>query len=244
MKQNRILNEDCMLFMKSLPPCSIDLIIADPPYYQTKGEFDFKFESYQEYLAWCEDWIMECHRILKDGGVFYCYQQEINKIIDIGEIIKKCGFELLSDIIWYYATGRPQKYCFRKEHEIILYCSKGTPNTFNGDKVRIEYETKDKRHNPNGKSLGTVWRESRIKPNYKSYVGHPTQKPSLLSDRMILTSSNERDVIYIPFAGSGTEIVSCINNNRNWIATEINREYIDEIINPRINNLSMKGAMD
>ena len=45
------------------------------------------------------------------------------------------------------------------------------------------------------------------------------------------------DLVYIPFAGSGSEIMSCIINNRNWIATELNREYIDEIILPRINNL-------
>ena len=56
---------------------------------------------------------------------------------------------------------------------------------------------------------------------------------SLCRGSVIQSSSNENDVVYIPFAGSGSEIVSCINNKRNWIATEINKEYIDDIINPR-----------
>lgn len=48
----------------------------------------------------------------------------------------------------------------------------------------------------------------------------------------------EGDLVYIPFAGSGSEIVACIRNKRNWIATEINKQYIDEIIIPRINKIS------
>lgn len=68
---------------------------------------------------------------------------------------------------------------------------------------------------------------------YKEKRVHPTQKPLSLSDRIIKASSNEGDLIYIPFAGSGSEIVSCINNNRNFIATEISKEYI-EIIKKRI----------
>ena len=71
----------------------------------------------------------------------------------------------------------------------------------------------------------------------KIRYGHKTQKPQDITDRIIKASSNENDLIYIPFAGSGSEIVSCINNNRNYIATELNRQYIDEIIIPRIENI-------
>lgn len=68
-------------------------------------------------------------------------------------------------------------------------------------------------------------------------VYHSTTKTSFVSDRIVKSSSNENNLVYIPFAGSGTEIESCINNNRNWLATEINKEYIDEIIIPRIKNI-------
>ena len=70
----------------------------------------------------------------------------------------------------------------------------------------------------------------------KSKSLHSTQKPIQLCDRLRKACSNENDLIYIPFAGSGSEIISCINNNRNYLATEINKKYIDEIIIPRIEN--------
>ena len=72
----------------------------------------------------------------------------------------------------------------------------------------------------------------------KVRYGHKTQKPQDITDRIIRASSNENDLVYIPFAGSGSEIVSCINNNRYYIATELNDEYIGNIIIPRIKNIS------
>lgn len=63
---------------------------------------------------------------------------------------------------------------------------------------------------------------------------HSTQKPLSLCDRLVKASSNEGDMVYIPFAGSGSEILSCINNNRLWLATELEKEYIDNIINNRL----------
>ena len=66
---------------------------------------------------------------------------------------------------------------------------------------------------------------------------HTCQKPLSLSERLISIFSNEGDLVYIPFAGSGSEIVSCINNNRNYIATELNNDYIEDIIIPRIKEI-------
>lgn len=75
-------------------------------------------------------------------------------------------------------------------------------------------------------------------PNKIRY-GHKTQKPQDITDRIINASSNPNDLVYIPFAGSGSEIISCVKYNRNYIATEINKQYIDEIIIPRIENIKL-----
>lgn len=69
----------------------------------------------------------------------------------------------------------------------------------------------------------------------KVRYGHKTQKPKNITDRIIKASSNEGDLVYIPFAGSGSEVVSCLENKRSYIATEINKEYTDNIICNRIN---------
>lgn len=73
MERNRVYNEDCLSVLKHLPDESIDLIIADPPYYRMKGGFDFAFQTEQEYLDWCISWVRECHRVLKLSGAFYCW---------------------------------------------------------------------------------------------------------------------------------------------------------------------------
>ena len=59
--------------MKTLPDNCIDLIIADPPYFEICGDFDFVFINIDGYLSWCQNWIKECHRILKDVGTIYMW---------------------------------------------------------------------------------------------------------------------------------------------------------------------------
>ena len=71
-------------------------------------------------------------------------------------------------------------------------------------------------------------------PNYKESTGHPTQKPEKLAERIILASSMPDDLVFIPCAGSGSEIVQCMKHGRNFIATEINTSYVRDIILPRI----------
>lgn len=81
--------------------------------------------------------------------------------------------------------------------------------------------------------ISNVWNDIDF---YTKNRKHPSEKPVQLADRCVRIFSRTNDLIYIPFAGSGSEIVACINNNRRWIATETNSQYINEIIIPRINS--------
>ena len=56
-EKNILYNADCLEVLRELPEKSVDLVIADPPYYRIKGDFDFVFQTVSEYLAWCT----ECH---------------------------------------------------------------------------------------------------------------------------------------------------------------------------------------
>lgn len=96
--------------------------------------------------------------------------------------------------------------------------------------IDIDYKTIRITYSPI-MGLTNVWNDINF---YIKNRKHLSEKPVQLSDRCIKIFSSENDLIYIPFAGSGSEIESCINNNRNWIATETNKTYIDEIILPRI----------
>ena len=52
---------------------SVELIIADPPYFQVKGEFDFVWDSFDDYLKDVEKWAIECKRVLADNGTLFWY---------------------------------------------------------------------------------------------------------------------------------------------------------------------------
>jgi DNA modification methylase len=57
----------------TLPDKSVQLIIADPPYFEVKGEFDFIWSSFDEYLKDVENWAKECERLLADNGTLFWY---------------------------------------------------------------------------------------------------------------------------------------------------------------------------
>lgn len=127
--------------------------------------------------------------------------------------------------------GNWTKYCGNTEFP--LFPTEEHWNTLrNIFNIDIDYKTIQMTYNPI-MGLTNVWSDINF---YIRNRLHPSEKPIQLSDRIIKIFSNEGDLIYIPFAGSGSEIESCINNNRNWIATEINKEYIN-IINNRISKL-------
>lgn len=99
--------------------------------------------------------------------------------------------------------------------------------------IDIEYKSIKMSYNPI-MGLTNVWNDINF---YIKNRKHPSEKPVQLSDRCIKIFSDENDLIFIPFAGSGSEIESCIINKRNWIATEIKDEYIKQI-DLRINKIT------
>ena len=235
-ERNLIYQADCMEMFQNIPSASVDLVIADPPYYHIKGAFDFIFQSVSEYLEWCRGWVGECYRILKPTGAFYCWgsSQMIDRLSV--EVLDQFGWLKRNLIVWNYKTGKPMKTAYRNETEFLWFYSNAV-HEISQDKIRIPYcagGEKDKRKNPKGKTCGNVWESPRIMPNYKEATEHPTQKPEKLAERIILASSKPGDLVVIPFAGSGSELVQSIRNGRDFLASEINALYVDQIILPRL----------
>ncbi|MBC29339.1 MAG: site-specific DNA-methyltransferase [Muricauda sp.] len=72
--RNRVILGDCTEELKKLDSNSIDLVIADPPYFKVIGEkWDYQWKTEKEYLEWCLEWISEVSRVLRLGGTFYCF---------------------------------------------------------------------------------------------------------------------------------------------------------------------------
>ena len=93
---NKIYHDDWM--NNQLPDKSVQLIIADPPYYKVKGDFDFIWKSFEDYLKDVEKWAVECKRLLADNGTLFWYGHAKN--IAYAQIIFDKHFNLINNLVW------------------------------------------------------------------------------------------------------------------------------------------------
>jgi len=82
----------------NLPDKCANLIIADPPYFEVKGDFDFIWKSFDDYLKDVEKWAKECKRLLADNGTLFWYGHAKN--IAYAQIIFDKHFNLINNLVW------------------------------------------------------------------------------------------------------------------------------------------------
>ena len=111
MKENTIYHDDWL--NNTLPDKSVQLIIADPPYYKVKGEFDFIWKTFYDYLADVEKWAIECKRMLADNGTLLWYGDAKN--IAYAQIIFDKHFNLLNSIVWENTNDHKQQIRFNED---------------------------------------------------------------------------------------------------------------------------------
>lgn len=258
---NSIINGNCLLEMKNFQSDSIDLIIADPPYNLSKGN-NFKWDnsiklegmggnwnkvmedwdnySLEEYIFFTKEWLKEAQRILKPTGSIWIFGTYHNIGI-INLICQMLGIEIINEVIWYKRNAFPNLSGRRltASHETILWCHKG------GKKREYYF---DYEYSKNGdfsydnlkiplKQMRTVWDIPNNKDkNEICYGKHPTQKPLRILKRIIGLSSKKDDIVFVPFAGSGSECVAAKLLERNYIGIELENEYC-ELAKKRLDNI-------
>lgn len=223
-----LVNADCLDILPNIIDKSVQTIIIDPPYFEVKGDFDFIFESETQYLQFIENVIIESKRVLKDDGSLFLYcSQEMSAYIDI--MLRK-HFTIKNRLIWYRSGGVSPKKKFKVSHEPLFYCVNNIEkHKWNLDDIRVKsiYADKDKRLNPLGKSPDDVWYIPNLVGRKAEKVDHPTQKPLEICDRIIKCSTDENDIVLIPFSGSGSEALKSKQLNRKFIAIEKDIKYYE-----------------
>tara|TARA_R110000772_G_scaffold8808_1_gene29042 strand:- start:238 stop:1182 length:945 start_codon:yes stop_codon:yes gene_type:complete len=111
MELNKVHNIDFL--NNDLPDKCAKLIIADPPYYKTKGDFDFIWKTFEDYLVDVEKWCLECKRILADNGTLLWYGDAKN--IAYAQIIFDKHFNLLNSIVWENTNDHKQQIRFNED---------------------------------------------------------------------------------------------------------------------------------
>ena len=184
-------------------------------------------------------------RLLVPGGLLFCFGQTGKREqVWLQLMALACReWEYHDLIIWDRAVGyNERRDSFTPAYEMILALRKdGAPLHFDKDAVREPYDDKtralylkDKRykdpearrlHLEKGKYATNVWRIPSLKGASKEKLGHPTQKPLELIERLVLSSSRVDDVVFDPFCGSGTTLFAAQKHGRSWIGVEINEEF-------------------
>jgi len=245
-----ISNLDCIKGMKALPDKCVNLIIADPPYNLSKsgnwkwdksvslvgmgGKWNITNEdwdnmSLNEYFKFSIAWLSEAKRILNPTGSMWIFGTYHN----IGIINIACqilDIEIVNEVIWYKKNAFPNLSGRRltASHETILWVHSGGKKR----KYYFDYEyskngcfLNDELKVP-GKQMRTVWSISNNKNREElKYGKHPTQKPIKLLTRIIKLASQPGNIIFTPFAGSGSECVAAKLNGRHYIGFEIDKKY-------------------
>jgi site-specific DNA-methyltransferase (adenine-specific) len=243
-EKTAVYNDDCLSVLKVLPENSIDMIFADPPYFLSnngftcqggkmvsvnKGKWD-KSNGFNNDVEFHNFWISECKRVLKPEGTIWI-SGTYHSIYTCGYLLQTNGFHILNDICWFKPNASPNLSCrfFTASHETLLWARKSekAKHTFHYDKMKNGDFPEDKIKQPN-LQMRSVWSISLTKPSEKQNGKHPTQKPYDLLKRIVLSSTNEGDIIIDPFCGSGTTGVACQNiQNRFFIGIEVEKEYCE-----------------
>jgi site-specific DNA-methyltransferase (adenine-specific) len=243
---NQVLQGDCIDLLESLPPASIDLVFADPPYnLQLKQDLyrpnrtlvdavddDWdQFSSFAAYDEFSRRWLEACRRVLKDSGALWVIGTYHN-IFRLGAIMQDLGFWFLNDVVWVKYNPMPnfRGVRFTNAHETLIWASmhEGARYTFNHHAMK---NLNDDLQMRSDWQLPICTGEERIKLNGKKV--HSTQKPEALLYRILLSTTNPGDVVLDPFFGSGTTGAVAKKLGRAWIGIEREPRYV-EIARQRI----------
>lgn len=246
----RLFLGDAIEIINQLPDASVDLIFADPPYKLSndgftchagkqvsvnKGKWD-KSQGFNDDFLFHYNWLEACKRVLKPNGSLWI-SGTYHSIYACGYALQKQEWHIINDICWYKPNAAPNLSCrmFTASHETLLWVkkNKAAKHTYNYDAMKHGKFPKDKIKKPH-KQMRSVWEIGTPRKLEKKYGKHPTQKPELLLERVIQSSSNIGDVVLDPFCGSATTGVTSLRLERKFVGIDLEKEYLDKLAIPRL----------
>ncbi len=231
---------DTFEILSFMPEKFIDLLIVDPPYNIDKDFHGNKFKKsadiiYEEYT---KEWIEKILPLLKStASVYVCCDWKSS--IVIAGVLKKY-FHIQNRITWQREKGRGALSNWKNGMEDIWFATMSKDYTFNVEAVKsrrrviapykVDGKPKDWEETLEGNFRNTYpsnfWDDISI-PYWSmpENTAHPTQKPEKLLAKLILASSNEEDIVFDPFLGSGSTSVCAKKLGRHYVGIEQNEQY-------------------
>jgi modification methylase len=238
--RDEIIIGDCVEQLNKLPPGSVDLVFADPPYnLQLEGalsrpdqsvvdavddDWD-KFTDFAAYDRFTRDWLGAVRRAMKPEATIVVIGSYHN-IFRVGSILQDLGFWILNDIVWRKANPMPnfRGRRFTNAHETMIWASRSAgakAYTFNYEALKAGNEDSQARSDW---FLPICTGSERLKDEAGRKT-HPTQKPEALLARVLLAASNAGDLVLDPFFGSGTTGAVARRLRRSYLGIERDPVY-------------------
>jgi site-specific DNA-methyltransferase (adenine-specific) len=232
-EHGKLYQADCIALMRTMEAGSVDMIFADPPFNIGK-DYESGMDDYlseENYLEWTETWLMECIRILAPGGSLFIYNLPYWQT-HIANVLNK--YLTFRHWIAIYMRGLiPVSGKLLPSHYGLLYYIKGDkPRVFNKHRIPMatcrhcggethDYGGKKKSLSKDGLSIADVWVDIHPVRHTKLKNRESNELPIKMMHRIISFSTNEGDLVFDPFGGSGTTYVVAEHLGRRWIGCEI-----------------------
>ena len=248
---NKVYNGDSRCLLEILPEgVQVQTTITSPPYFDMKdygveGQVGFG-QKYEEYLEDLKEIFAQIYTVTKDDGTLWIVIDTFKRDhavvtlpFDLVQKLNSVGWKLQEISIWKKDKTVPwsSKGFMQRKFEYVLFFSKQNNYKTNKDQVRI-YDTQQlkkwwvkypERYNPKGKALDEIWEfPIPVQGSWGTeYIRHFCPLPKEMVATMISISTDEEDVVFDPFAGSGAVMSQSAYMKRTYLGIEINPQYIN-----------------
>lgn len=204
MELNKVYNEDCLEGMKRIPDNHVNITLTDIPY----GEVNRKSNGLRNLnKEAADDFNIDMDELLR----------EIYRVTE-GQIVIFCGKEQFSEIYKFFAN--------KKGTTRSIIWQKTNPSPMNGQHIYLSGVEHAVWFKPRGRKVFNAHCKNTVFTySNGSRKIHPTQKHIELFKELITDNSNEEEVVFDPFMGSGTTAVAAIDTGRNYLGFELDEEY-------------------
>lgn len=242
-----IIQGDARQVLKTIPDKSCHLVVTSPPY-NVGIDFGIYKDNLakEEYLEFSASWLIECFRILVDGGriclniPFYNLRGKFNMYTAYHELMTQIGFLDRDTFVWVKMDGLdfahtskiygrigPRNPHTKYPCELVLIMQKGS-EILEGEKSDINFREFFKWSH-------SIW---FIRPEY--HREHPTPYPEELARRLIKMYSFVGQRVLDPFLGSGTTLKACERLKRYGIGIELDPKFV-EMTKNSLDQFAQKG---